>query len=211
MKKYTVGKAYTNRKPIEERPESDFYRAPSSLTQVLWGTCEFADFDDIYEPMAGDGAIASVLRNNGYNVIMDDIRTTGKDFLDFNSTVDYIVTNPAFSIFTETVQKCDEVCLYGYTLLGKMNFFAAHSRTELNLWRHLKHVYIFDRQVDYRTPYREDGAFCVGNLVTGWFVFDKSWDKGFWNTSVMDVQKWATLGSYERYVKNVNKKKSIQL
>jgi len=196
-----MGKAYTNRKPIEERPESDFYRTPNSLTQLLCDTCEFIDFKNIYEPMAGDDAIANILRANDYNVITDDIRTTGKDFLDFTGTVDYIVTNPAFSIFTETAQKCDEVCQFGYTLLGKMNFFAAHSRTELNLWRHLKHVYIFDRQVDYRTPYREDGAYCVGNLCTCWMCFDKSWDKGFWNTSIMDVQKWATLGSYENYLK----------
>lgn len=195
------GKNYAARKPIEERPESDFYRTPNSLTQLLCDTYEFADFKDIYEPMAGDDAMANVLRANEYNVITDDIRTTGKDFLDFTGKVDYIVTNPAFSIFTETVQKCDEVCRFGYTLLGKMNFFAAHSRTELDLWKHLKRVYIFDRQVDYRTPYREDGAFCVGNLVTGFFIFDKGWDRGFWNTSIMDVQKWATLGSYDNYLK----------
>jgi hypothetical protein len=199
-----MGKAYANRKPIEERPESDFYRTPSSLTQLLCDTYEFTEFNNIYEPMAGDNAITNVLIANHYNVYTDDIRTTGKDFLDFEGKVEYIVTNPAFSIFTETVQKCHEVTTFGFALLGKTNFFAAHSRTEMNLWRNLKHVYIFDRQVDYRTPYREDGAFCVGNLVTGWFVFDKAWDKPFWNTSIMDVNKWATLGSYENYIKRLS-------
>ena len=196
-----MGKAYANRKPIEERPESDFYRTPESLTRLLCGTGVLDPFDIIYEPMAGDGAIASVLDDYRHTVVTEDIRTTGKDFLDFTDTVDYIVTNPAFSIFSETVQKCDEVCKYGYTLLGKTNFLAAHSRNVMGTWKHLKHVYVFDRMVDYRTPAGNNGNFFVGLLVTGWFVFDKSWDKGSWSMSVLDVNKWATLGSYDNYLK----------
>ena len=196
-----LGKNYAARKPIEERPESDFYRTPESLSQLLCDTGVLDPFKEIYEPMNGDGAMSSVLHANGHSVMTDDIRATGKDFLDFTGTVDYICTNPAFSIFSETVEKCDEVCKYGYTLLGKTNFFAAHSRNVMGTWKHLKHVYVFDRMVDYRTPAGNNGNFFVGLLVTGWFVFDKAWDKGSWSMSVLDVNKWATLGSYDNYLK----------
>jgi len=195
------GKAYANRKQESERPEADFYSTPKSITQLICDTKEFSKYKTIYEPMSGENAIAKVLIENGHEVITDDIRTTKKDFLKCNEKVDYICTNPAFSIFTETVEKCHEITNYGFTLLGKTNFFAAHSRTKMNLWRNLKHVYIFDRMIDYRTPYREDGCFFLGNLVTCWMCFDKSWHEPYWNTSIMDVQKWATLGSYDNYIK----------
>lgn len=191
-----MGKAYANRKPIEERPESDFYRTPASLTHLLEKTGLLPHI--IYEPMAGDNAMVDVLREYGHYVEVDDIRTTGKDFLDFQEKVPYIATNPAFSIFTETVSKCQEVCTDGFALLGKVNFFGAHSRVVQGTWGHLKHVYIFDRQVDYRSPATDDGSFCVGNLITGWFIWDMDWDNDYWYTHVLDVQKWATLGSYDK-------------
>jgi hypothetical protein len=196
-----MGKAYTNRKPRSKRPESDFYRTPEGCTQALLDSMISIPSTEIYEPMAGDGAIASVLSSSarGYTVRQDDIRTTGKDFLEFSGQVPYILTNPAFSIFTETVEKCRECTEHGFILLGKLNFFGAHSRTVAGTWKNLKHVYIFDRQVDYRTPPGQDGHFCVGNLVTGWFVWDKAWNEPYWRTSVLDVQKWATLGSYEAF------------
>ena len=39
---------------------------------------------------------------------------------------------------------------------------------ENETWKHLKSLYVLSRQIDYRTPLREDGALCVGNLITGW-------------------------------------------
>ena len=201
-----MGKSYAARKPVSQRPESDFYRTPESLTQLLCDTYEFGCFDTIYEPMAGDDAIADILRLNEYDVATDDIRTTGKNFLEFDGKVEYIVTNPAFSIFDETIQKCQEVCEHGYTLLGKTNFFGAYGRYKQGLWKNLKHVYIFNRQVDYRTPPEQNGNFCVGNLITGWFVFDKGWKHDCWNTSIMDVQPWATLGSYDNFIRGQNDK-----
>lgn len=197
----TKGKAYANRRPVEERPESDFYRTPEGLTWELLASGFKFPTTEIYEPMAGDGAIATMFSANGFSVVTDDIRTTGRDFLDFSGKVPYIVTNPAFSIFSETVEKCRECAEHGFILLGKLNFFGAHSRTVGGTWKNLKHVYVFDRQVDYRTPPNQGGHFCVGNLVTGFFVWDQTWDNPWWSMSTLDVQKWATLGSYESFMK----------
>ena len=59
-------------------------------------------------------------------------------------------------------------------------------------------LYVFSRQIDYRTPLREDGALCVGNLITGWGIWDKNWYKDYFETKVIDIQKYCTLGSYDK-------------
>ena len=196
-----MGKAYANRKAQALRPDSDFYRTPEGCIQALFDAGYYPPTTQIYEPMAGDNSIVDTLSARGYLVTSDDLRTTGKDFLQFDGRVPYIITNPAFSIFSQTVAKCRECTDLGFTLLGKLNFFAAHSRTMDGTWKNLKHVYVFDRQVDYRTPPDQNGNFCVGALATGWFVWDQTWDKPYWTMSVIDVQKWATLGSYDAFMR----------
>ena len=101
-----MGKAYANRKPVEERPEADFYSTPYSLTRELLKVRNFPKV--IYEPAAGNGAITHVLKQYGHIVVEDDIRTTGADFLDFQDHVPCIITNPPFSLFTKFVEKAKE-------------------------------------------------------------------------------------------------------
>jgi len=191
------GKAYANRKPLSERPEADFYRTPESLTQALIDHQLVHKAYYVHEPAAGDGAIQKVLQAAGYNCTAEDIRTTGKDFLEDNTRREQIVTNPPFSLFDEFVEHARDVCSDQYIMLGKMNFFGAYGRTQKHLWKYLREVRIFNRQIDYRTPAGKGGHFHVGNLVTGWFIFDKTWGKNYWHTSILDVQPYATLGAYK--------------
>jgi len=192
-----AGKAYANRKRVEDRPEADFYRTPESLTQALIH-CNFLDpYDPVHEVAEGDGAITSVLRNAGFKVYADDIRTSELDFLTDNRLKKQICTNPPFSLFDEFVMHAQDVCTDRFVMLAKMNFFGAYNRNAMGVWNHLRHVYIFNRQVDYRTPRGKDGHFHVGNLVTGWFCWDMKWNKKHWNTSIIDVQPYATLGAYK--------------
>lgn len=44
-----MGKAYTNRKPVSERPESDFYPTPGFLTEELLKSHEFIDIIDRFK------------------------------------------------------------------------------------------------------------------------------------------------------------------
>lgn len=192
-----MGKAYANRKPVEERPEADFYSTPYSLTRELLRVKTLPTV--IYEPAAGNGAITHVLEQHGHIVVEDDIRTTGADFLDFQDHVPCICTNPPFSLFTEFVEKAKE-CSDVFVFIMKTNFLGVQERVEKRTWEHLKELHIFSRQIDYRTPLREDGAMCVGNLITGWGIWDMSWKEDYFQTRVLDVQKYCTLGSYEGYV-----------
>ena len=196
------GKAYANCRPKAERPLGDFYGTPRSLTRLLIGTGILDSMRSILEPCAGDGRIAQELikgldkprRLHCYDfyTMYGDRK---KDFLtEEDTSYDGIVTNFPFSDW-------DPMIIHGLSIspkvvtIGKTNFIGAHGRNVRGLWDVCEKIYAFDRMVDYRTPDREDGCFYVGNLVTGWFVFNREHSGGP-KLEVLDVSPWATLGSH---------------
>ena len=90
-------------------------------------------------------------------------------------------------MFDEFVTKAKEVARF-VIFIGKTNFFGAYQRCKKGIWNHLEFVSVFNRQVDYRSPARKDGKFQCGNLVTGWFFWNRNWKSNYWETSIMDVQ-----------------------
>ena len=68
------------------------------------------------------------------------------------------------------------------------------------LWKGLSDIYVFNRKVDYQFPIFEDGTFGVGSLTSGWFVWNKDYDDKP-KLDFIDVQKYATRGSYENWLK----------
>lgn len=213
-----MGKAYSNRKPVEQRPDSDFYPTPAYLIEELVYSDEFKVVIElisayelvqehhkilgknnikILDPACGDGIFGKVLKEHlpkafpafTFEIIEHDIRKDGVDFLSFESKneFDIVITNPPFSLFDEFVTKAKEVAPF-VIFIGKTNFFGAYNRYKKGIWNHLEFVSVFNRQVDYRSPVREDGKFQCGNLVTGWFFWNRNWKSNYWETSIMDVQ-----------------------
>lgn len=202
---FIKGKAYANRKNQDARPESDFYETPKSLVWELLNTPVLSGVQKILEPCCGEYSISKELEKIHFDVTSKDIRY-GNDFLKDEykyGSYDAVVTNPPFSLFTEIVEKAKKVAPK-VVVIGKTNFFGTHARNKSGFWKGLKDVYIFDRQVEYRTPHREDGLFMVGCLVTGWFVWEDGYSKDP-SIHFMDVQKYAQLGSYETYIKRLAK------
>lgn len=187
-----LGKPYASRKKLLERPEADFYQTHRPLTWELMKLGLF-DWDKSFlEPACGKMAIGNELLNN--------INTDKFSFYDLNFYIkgnffeenrkfDYIITNPPFSQFDEFVMKAKEVAKEKIAFIGKTNFFGAEKRNRIGVWKHLKHVFIFNRQVDYRF-FREDNKMQAGNLITGWFIWDLNWHEDYWMTSIIDVQKY---------------------
>lgn len=189
-----IGKAYANRKPVSERPESDNYPTPIALGIELANLGILNKRKLILEPAAGEGQLTRTLEKEGHKVCSFDLHKDGFDFLLYQDMpFPQIVTNPPFSLFDDFVIKAKELSPF-VVMIGKTNFFGAQSRYKKGVWKHLKHVYIFSRQIDYRTPLGSM-QMNVGNLVTGWFVWDRRWTKPYWNTSIIDVQKYCTLGA----------------
>ena len=190
-----MGKAYANRKSIEERPEGDFYETPKSLVWVATDLIR-AEFDTaipILEPCSGNGSISNELKKLGFQVIENDLFKGGKDYVDTEFNQKYVITNPPFSLWDEFATKakseCDKVMF-----IGRLNYFGTASRLKNGMWENLKSIHCFNRYVDYRTPSREDGFFNVGAMATAWFVWDMSFN-GSPTIHFLDVQAFAKLGT----------------
>jgi hypothetical protein len=184
------GKAYANRKKKKDRPESDYYGTPKSCIYVLKEQTNILnDIKKVYEPACGKYRLSRALNEIGIETICNDIITTKVDFLKDNDRKDIIITNPPFSLFDEFVMQARKVS-NKWIFIAKSNFFGAYKRNKNGIWKNLKYVYIFNRQIDYRSPYRKDGKFYCGNLITGWFIWDKNWNKPYWKQSILDVQDY---------------------
>lgn len=194
-----MGKAYANRKRQNERPANDFYETPRSLVWELLNTNILKDCKTILDPCCGNGSISSELKKSGFIVEERDI-VKGNDFLSSFETYneyDAIVMNPPFSLFDNFIQKAKTLNCHKIVTLAKTDFFSAHSRNILGLWKNLEYVLVFDRKVDFRTLPREDGLFNVGCLTSAWFVFNKDWEQDYSKIKIIDVQKYAKLGEYK--------------
>ena len=184
-----TGKPYANKKPKKERPEGDFYGTPISLLWELLKVEEI-DYSDILEPCCGMGYLSNEMEKQGMNVTANDLYYKNEvDFLKYEKQHKTIITNPPFSEFDDFVQHSKNIATDKIIMIAKTNFFGAYKRHYADVWDGLKNLYIFNRQVDYRSEYDENGLFKCGNLITGWFVWEKG-HKGAWNTQIMDVNKY---------------------
>jgi hypothetical protein len=192
-----TGKAYANRKLKKDRPKGDFYGTPISLLRELLETELLIDSRDILEPFCGKGNLSNELIKIGFKTTAFDLYYGKKrqDFLKYNNQHNCIISNPPFSEFDKMVMHCKKIAKHVY-LIGKTNFYGAYKRNQNGIWKNLKKIYVFDRQVDYRTPYRKDGHFHVGNLVTGWHIWERGYN-GPVTWEIMPVNKYATLGAYK--------------
>lgn len=184
----------------------DFYLTPKSLVWELLYTGEISKRANILEPSSGQThqPIVETIKEYSRGVHIDDFDLYAQDerkqddFLQMipKKAYDIIITNPPFSMWDAFVFKAKALRPEKIIMLGRTNCLGAHSRNISGLWKELKTVYVFDRMIDYRTPYRKDGLFHVGAMVTGWFIWEKGW-QGPPNLSIMNVQKYAKLGAYK--------------
>lgn len=191
------GKAYANRKPVNERPKNDFYQTPRCLTKELVKTGLLDEAYPILErnditildPCCGHFSISSSLEDAGFRVTARDL-IYGDDFLEGDRDERYcaVVMNPPFKLFDKFVTKAKSIAPV-VCCIGKMNYFGAHSRNVGGLWRHLEWVLPFDRMISFESPERDDGKVECGMMVTGWFIWNKSYE-GFPKVKVIDVQDY---------------------
>ena len=97
----------------KERPKSDFYQTPYSMTEQLLQNEEF--IGNVLEPSCGKGAISKVLKEHNFEVTAQDYdEGLGIDFLKFNKKFDNIITNPPFRLANEFVKKSLELPIGTY-------------------------------------------------------------------------------------------------
>lgn len=103
---------------------TDFYPTPSWCYKNL--KIDWSLFKTAHEPGAGDGRIVQFLLEKGINTTYSEI-TEDKDFFEWDSSVDLIITNPPFSLAQEfiehSISRADTVIM-----LLRLNFLASIKR-----------------------------------------------------------------------------------
>lgn len=119
-----------------ERKERDSYETPAWVTEVI--VKYINENRCVWEPAAGSGKMAEVLRQHGMEVTATDI-TTGDDFLAAqtlrNSYITAIVTNPPYALaqeFIEHALRLTEPARGVVAMLLRTDF--AHARTRQHLF-----------------------------------------------------------------------------
>ena len=169
-----------------EREVNDFYATPPIATKML---CELETFSkNILEPCCGQGHIAKVLQEQGYNVEAMDLidRGFGKggvDFLQYNEVVDAdCITNPPYCFAAEFVEHAMDIITDGHkvAMFMKLTFLEGQGRRELFKKYPPKTIYVSVS----RLGCAKNGEFKVdknGNLKADsavaycWYI----WEKGF--------------------------------
>jgi len=129
------GLVLSNGSTKNKRRELDFYPTPPDVTAVLLTFLNLPLNTKIWEPACGDGAMAEVIMECGYDVISSDIRHTGYgeggiDFLTAHRECDAIITNPPFSesqkFINHAIGQADIVAMF-----FKSQYWHAAKRKEL--------------------------------------------------------------------------------
>lgn len=119
------------------REKDDFYQTPRECTIALLRAEAQRMPHHIWEPACGDGALASVLEDAGFNVQSTDLVDRGYgiggvDFLmEQRQRAPGIVTNPPFKFADEFIEHAYKLDVSYMALLLRVTFWAGNTRAEL--------------------------------------------------------------------------------
>ena len=101
---------------IKNREKSnDIYYTPELLAKEILSLFDFKDKEILLDPCKGKGAFFNNYPNNTINEWCEI--SDNKDFLEYNKKVDYIITNPPYSILNKFIDKSIEVSNIGFGFL----------------------------------------------------------------------------------------------
>jgi hypothetical protein len=166
------------------RAKHDYYPTPEYVTRDLLEREKF--IGNIWEPACGDGAIARVFTEYGFDVIATDLIDRGygeggRDFLKENRRVNNIVTNPPYSLGEKFVRHSLELADSKVAMFLKLVFPEGQSRRKMFETTPLARVWVYSKRV---TQHRngEDKQY-TGMMCFAWFI----WDHGYSGDPVI---KW---------------------
>jgi methylase of polypeptide subunit release factors len=167
-----------------QRAEHDFYPTPEYVTRDLLARERF--IGNIWEPACGDGAIAKVFVEHGFDVIATDLVNRGygehgKDFLQENRRVNNIVTNPPYSLGEKFVRHSLSQTDGKVAMFLKLVFLEGLSRRQMFESSPLARVWVYSKRV---TQHRNgESKQYSGMMCFAWFV----WEHGYIGEPVI---KW---------------------
>ena len=120
----------------DKRRAYDFYPTPREATVAI--IPHIAHWPrTLWEPACGDGAMARVLQDHGFEVHASDLIDRGFGVSEHNFLQDYwqgapaaIITNPPFNLAAKFIERADELGATHLALLLKASFWSAASRLQ---------------------------------------------------------------------------------
>jgi hypothetical protein len=173
------GKSFIQRK----QRLSDNYYTPYSITEQLLENERFDYNKIVLDPACGNDAIKEILDSKfylikHYDINHKDINFKGDFFLETDTIeIDYIITNPPFSLAFEFIQKAKEIAKEKFAMLLPLNYLHGQKRYEQKIFRDenypLTKVYVFTRYPMLTEHIRADGKYKTGMIVYCWMIWEK--------------------------------------
>ena len=176
--KLYMGKNYSRNNASGKRKVSDLYETHYSLTREFLDKTEWDTSLTVSDPCAGNGAIVMILEEYGFRkIISHDVLTDKVDFLHNSTPVDYIITNPPYSLANEFILHAKEVVRDRFAFLLPLTYLQGSYRYK-NVWMDkefpLDSIYVFNRFPMLGVPLREDGLMPTGMQAMAWFLWDRT-------------------------------------
>jgi hypothetical protein len=196
-----------------QRKKNDLYETPYIMTQLLLEEKYFSEGKNVLEPACGKSkAIVKVLKKNFNSIISYDLNygQKRKDFLKETNKIDYIITNPPYSLANDFVIQAKKICTHTFAFLLRLNFLSGALRQAEILNDFYKYpltqVLVFDRMPDLSKPIRQDGLIeSTAMIVYAWFI----WENMPRNTKrILPTIKYLSLQPY--IVKKLRKKPIVK-
>ncbi|MCQ2190652.1 MAG: class I SAM-dependent methyltransferase [Paludibacteraceae bacterium] len=160
-----------------EREKNDYYATEPKATELL---CDIESFEgSIWECACGEGHIAKVLKEKGYEVISSDLVDRGygdvMDFLASDTKFDgNIVTNPPYKYALEFVQKALNIIPDGkkVAMFLKLTFLEGKARKDFFKKNPPKTVWVSSSRLQCGMNGNFEGTSAT---AYAWFI----WEKGY--------------------------------
>ena len=160
-----------------DRQKDDYYATPPHATQAL---LDVETFDgSIYEPCCGEGHIAKVLEENGYDVEAADLidRGYGKSNLDFlleNEKRDNIITNPPFKNSVDFAKNSLWLADKKIALFLKLAFLEGVGRRDFFKTHPPIRIWVFSRRVNLMK--NGEASKHSSLMCFAWFIWEKNYE-----------------------------------
>ena len=168
-----------DRGKLEDRGD-DLYETPACAVRALIRTGALEQFNVLFEPCAGRGAISRVLKAGGWRVIARDLKAYSDADNDIESGIDFfkslnvtylqaIVTNPPYRQADEFIRHAMKLGVPVFVLLRLMSL---ESGNRSDILEHLHHVFIgIERLPKFQREGWQGNKLKTETAPFAWFVF----------------------------------------
>lgn len=198
---HTKGKNFSGTNTKKRNPK-DFYQTPYSMTAQLLQKINYSipRNSTVLDPADGAGAVTKVLRTylTDTKVIGTDINK-GDDFLQRPETdkVDWIITNPPYSLANEFIEKSFSIAREGFAMLLPLNYLQSETRYNQFFKDYAPaEVYVFTRMPWLSDTVREDGKYQTAMLAYCWMVWVNGIADNGWYNPGLTALRWISNQEY---------------